>query len=149
MRPHFQIFNHKWIFLFENRWKTKVYWDFPVSSVVTTLCFYCKGPGFNSWLGNQGLICYTCAHAGSLIRVRLFVTLWTVAHQAPLSMGFSRQQYWSGLPFPSPGHLALHCRQILYCLSHQGSPWGITKKKTMFTKDIINYIGYNEIQTQN
>ena len=30
---------------------------------------------------------------------------WTVAHQAPPSMGFSRQEYWSGLPFPSPGHL--------------------------------------------
>ena len=33
-------------------------------------------------------------------RVQLFVTLWTIAHQAPLSMGFSRQEYWSGLPFP-------------------------------------------------
>ena len=32
-------------------------------------------------------------------------TLWTVAHQAPLPMGFSRQEYWSGLPFPSPGDL--------------------------------------------
>ena len=32
-------------------------------------------------------------------------TLWTVARQAPLSMGFSKQEYWSGLPFPSPGHL--------------------------------------------
>ena len=32
-------------------------------------------------------------------------TLWTVAHQAPLSMGFSRQEYWSGLPFPLPGDL--------------------------------------------
>ena len=32
--------------------------------------------------------------------------LWTVAHQAPLSMGFSRQEYWSGLPFPSPGDLS-------------------------------------------
>ena len=39
----------------------------------------------------------------SLSRVRLFVTPWTVAYQAPLSMGFSRQEYWSGLPFPSPG----------------------------------------------
>ena len=38
-------------------------------------------------------------------RARLFATLWTVAHQAPLSMGFSRQGYWSGLPFPSPGDL--------------------------------------------
>ena len=41
----------------------------------------------------------------SLSRVRLFATLWTVAPQAPLSMGFSRQEYWSGLPFPSPGDL--------------------------------------------
>ena len=36
---------------------------------------------------------------------RLFATLWTAAHQVPLSMEFSRQEYWSGLPFPSPGDL--------------------------------------------
>ena len=41
----------------------------------------------------------------SLSRVQLFVTPWTVAHQASLSMGFSRQEYWSGLPFPSPEDL--------------------------------------------
>ena len=41
----------------------------------------------------------------SLSRVWLFATLWTIAHQAPSSMGFSRQEYWSGLPFPSPGDL--------------------------------------------
>ena len=35
----------------------------------------------------------------------ILMTSWTVAHQAPLSMGFSRQEYSSGLPFPSPGHL--------------------------------------------
>ena len=35
--------------------------------------------------------------------LQLFVTLWTVAYEAPLSMGFSRQEYWSGLPFPSQG----------------------------------------------
>ena len=34
-----------------------------------------------------------------------FVTTWTIAHQAPLSMGFPRQEYWSMLPFPSPGDL--------------------------------------------
>ena len=39
-------------------------------------------------------------HVCMLNRVWLFVTLWTVAHQAPLSMEFSRQEYWSGLPFP-------------------------------------------------
>ena len=40
-----------------------------------------------------------------LSRVHLFVTPWTVAHQAPLSMGFSRQEYWSELPCPSPADL--------------------------------------------
>ena len=51
----------------------------------------------------------------SLSHVQLFATLWTVAHQDPPSMGFSRQEYWSGLPFPSPGdqtqvsHIAGRC----------------------------------------
>ena len=46
---------------------------------------------------------YVCAHLFS--RVQLFVTLWTIACQAPLSMEFSRKEYQSGLPFPTPGHL--------------------------------------------
>ena len=41
----------------------------------------------------------------SLSRVQLFTTPWTVAHQAPPPMGFSRQEYWSGLPFPPPRDL--------------------------------------------
>ena len=41
----------------------------------------------------------------SLSCVRLFATAWTVAHQTPPSMGFSRQEYWSGLPCPPPGDL--------------------------------------------
>ena len=41
----------------------------------------------------------------SLSRVRLFATPWTVAYQASQSIGFSRQEYWSGLPLPSPGDL--------------------------------------------
>ena len=41
----------------------------------------------------------------SLSRVRFFATPWTVAYQAPQSMEFSRQEYWSGFPFPSPGDL--------------------------------------------
>ena len=40
-----------------------------------------------------------------LSHVQLTATSWTMAHQAPLSMGFSRQKYWSGLPFPPPGDL--------------------------------------------
>ena len=46
-----------------------------------------------------------CMPLQSLCCVQLFVTLWTVAHQAPLSMRFLRQEYWSGLPFPPPGDL--------------------------------------------
>ena len=45
------------------------------------------------WCGGLALSCLT------------FVTPWSVAHQAPLSMRFPRQEYWSGLPFPSPGDL--------------------------------------------
>ena len=46
------------------------------------------------------------AAAKSLSHVQLFVTPWTAAHQAPPSMGFSKQEYWSGLPLPSPNHCA-------------------------------------------
>ena len=46
-----------------------------------------------------------CVCAQLLSGVWLFTTPWTVAHQAPLSMGFPRQEYWSGLPCPPPGNL--------------------------------------------
>ena len=48
---------------------------------------------------------YTCVKVLVLSLVHLFATQWTVACQAPLSMEFSRQEYWRGLPFPSPGYL--------------------------------------------
>ena len=67
-----------------------------------------------------------------------FVIPWTVAHQASLSMGFSRQQYWSGLPFPSPGHLpdpglepmfpALQADSLP--LSHRRSPISLKKLRS-------------------
>ena len=50
-------------------------------------------------------LCDMLSWAKSLSRVRLFATPWTAAYQAPPSMGFFRQEYWSGLPFPSPGDL--------------------------------------------
>ena len=64
-----------------------------------------------------------------------FATPWTVAHRAPLSMGFSSQEYWSGLPFPSPGDVpdpgikptspALQADS--FPLSHQGSPVSVMR----------------------
>ena len=66
----------------------------------------------------------------SLSCVQLFATPWTAAHQAPLSMEFSRQDYWSDLSVPSPKDLpgpgiepgSPALQQILYCLSHLESP---------------------------
>ena len=58
-------------------------------------CFHCF-PMYLPWSDGK---------VKSLSRVQLFATPWTAAYQAPLSMGFSRQEYWSGLPFPSPGDL--------------------------------------------
>ena len=73
----------------------------------------------------------------SLSRVRLFATPWTVVYQAPLYMGFSRQEYWRGCHcllqkiFATEGlNPGLqHCRQMLYCLSHWWE-WGSATQKT-------------------
>ena len=46
-----------------------------------------------------------CVVVELLSHVQLFVTPWTIAHQSPLSMGFPKQEYWSGFPFPSPEDL--------------------------------------------
>ena len=69
--------------------------------------------------------------------VQLPVAPWTIACQAPRSIGFPRQEYWSGLPVPSPGDLPyqelspglLHCRQILYQLSYEGSPTHLLSRR--------------------
>ena len=65
---------------------------------------------------------------GVLSHVWLFATLWTVAHQAPLSMGFPRQEYWSGLPFPPPGNLPDSGRTLYH--------WASKKKQN-------NYQGFS------
>ena len=86
--------------------------------------------------------------------VQLFANLWSVARQAPLSRGFSRQEYWSGLPCPPLGdlpdsgiepesHVSCLGRQILYQQRHLGSPEGLliitwqnlkTKLENMFIR---------------
>ena len=91
-----------------------------------------------------------------LILVQLMVTPGTVAHQAPLSMGFSRQESWSGVPFPPPGDLpdpgiearSLHCRQILYSLSHQGGPKQavVTLLINSYAEHILRNAGLDEAQ---
>ena len=60
---------------------------------------------FGLGCGNRNTSFGKCTCGQSLSHVWLFLTPWTVACQAPLSIGFSRQEYWSGLPFPPPGYL--------------------------------------------
>ena len=61
-------------------------------------------PGKNTGVGCHFLLQFRKVKGKSLSRFRLFATPWTGAYQAPPSMGFSKQEYWSGLPFPSPTH---------------------------------------------
>ena len=96
------------------------------------------GDGYLFAISSHGLfLVHVAAGPGELSpfsRVQLFVIPWTVAHQAPLSLGFSRQEYWSGLPCPPPGDLPdpgtepvslifpAFGRWVLYHWHHLGNP---------------------------
>ena len=73
------------------------------------------------WTFHSPGLCHSrmplCVYLCELSRVWPFATPWTVAHQAPLSMGFSRQEYWSGLPFSPPGHLPHPAMELEYLAS--------------------------------
>ena len=92
---------------------------------------------------------FKVSEVNSLSHVRLFATPWTIAYQGPQSMGCSRQEYWSGLPFPSPGDLpdpgieprspALQADALP--LSYQGSPKETPNlRMSLFYKYIIQCI---------
>ena len=63
-----------------------------------------KGEGGMSWETDMYILLLLLLLLRHFSRVQLCATLWTAAHQAPPSLGFSRQEHWSGLPFPSPMH---------------------------------------------
>ena len=71
----------------------------PIDGKPTRLPRPWDSPGKNTGVGRHFLL--QCLKVKSLSRVRLFATPWTAAYQAPPSMGFSRQEYWSGVPLPS------------------------------------------------
>ena len=70
-----------------------------------------KGPAWRSALALLLLLLSRFTH------VRLCATPQTAAHQAPLSLGFSRQEHWSGSPFPSPMHACMHAKLLQSCLT--------------------------------
>ena len=80
-------------------WEAKERWMSPKALQTGCPCT----ASWRRWFLN--FMCKSEKKVKSLSRVQLFATPWTVAYQAPPSMGFSRQECWSGLPFPSPGDL--------------------------------------------
>ena len=107
---------------------------------------HCHGSGSGGWGGRRTIPRQVKVKTLVAQSVRLSATLWTVVRQAPLSVESSRQKYWSGVPFPSPGRFLtqglnpgiLHCRQILYCLSHQGREWGGRRKDNSQARRYLN-----------
>ena len=89
-------------------------------------------------------VCVWCGHARVLSHfshIQLFVTLWTIVRQAPLSMGFSRQEYWSELPFPPPGDLPDPGTEPTFFMSAYVGRWVITSA-TWKAPRIQQYISY-------
>ena len=103
------------------------------------------------------LSCFSC--------VRLFATLWTVACQAPLSMGFSREDYWSGWPLPSPGDLphpgiepmppeapalqadSFSSVQLLCHVQLFATPWTAARQASLFNLNCQSSLKYISIQS--
>ena len=95
--------------------------EYVYTSLYACLCVYTHMTLYISMYTHMWF--YACIHARAVLScfrpVQLFVTLWTVAHQAPLSMGFSRQEYWSGLSCPPPMDLPdLEIEVTSLCLLH-------------------------------
>ena len=99
----------------------------------TQLCIQCtrqnvEWPFYFSSICSPYWISTLCVCVQSLRRVRLSVTPWTVACQAPLTVKFSRQEYWNGLPFPSPVDLSNQCFSTVYRLT-QGRRLLLTQER--------------------
>ena len=116
------------------------------------------------------IYCSSCSIPGSLdslvcvlshfSRVQLFVTLWTIAHQAPLSVGFSRQEYWNGLPYPpsrGPSILGIKPASLTsYALADGflpsavwGSLWTLKSIEIDKRPEIQARLQYKEVRTGN
>ena len=94
----------------------------------------------NAWFDLLAPLVSLCVCPWPLSCSWLFATPWTLAYRAPLSIGFSRQEYWSGLPFPSPGDLPdpgiqpglLHCQMDSLSLAPPGKPSLASLEHSMF-----------------
>ena len=125
------------------KWRAahKLYANFQLLRGISSLPqpLSCSVVSYNIIFLFQKKILLTCEWVKSLSRVRLFATLWTGAHQAPQSIGFSRQEYWIGRPYPPPRDLphpeiqpmslvSFISRQILYHWHLLGSPFHVLSR---------------------
>ena len=85
--------------------------------------------------GNMSFIVSAFSSVQLLSRVRLFATPWTVAYHTPPSMGFSRQEYWSGLPFPSPMHESEKWKWSRSVVSESSRPHGLQPTRLLHPWD--------------
>ena len=91
-----------------------------------------------SWIGRVNIVKIgILPKVKSLSRVQLFVTPWTVAYQAPLSLGFSRQEHWSGLPFPSPTHESGKWKGSRSVVSDSSLPHGLQPSRLLRPWDFL------------
>ena len=84
---------------------------------------------------------YICVRVLGLGRVQLFATPWTVAYQTPLSVGFFRQEYFCGLPFPTPGDLFNHgstCISVISCIGITAPPGKPQVGRQQFQIQLLN-----------
>ena len=92
-----------------------IYWNRISFVSIVDLSFLLK---YKIFLWTHLWICFQMSEWVKLLsNVWVFLTPWTVAYQAPLSMGFSRQEYWSGLSFPSSGEYTFRSSKIVYYIS--------------------------------
>ena len=83
----------------------EAHWSHRSIAILKSSQAHIASSSIRSWSYCLGMILGACSVLSHFSHVRCFVTLWTVAHQTSLSMGFSRQKNWDGLAYPSPGDL--------------------------------------------
>ena len=88
-------------------------------------------PGKNTGVGCHFLLQCRKVKVKSLSRVRLLATPWTTAYQAPPSVGFSRQEYWSGVPLPSPRKIYTHMKISVYKM------WNLSKAEGLYQSQYL------------
>ena len=121
------VLRYDWVILHGTFILLMAYFFFSVGITLSCDSFLCdccplfSSPGKTGLLGMSKMQ-FSKAHTLAwrlnvcvLSSVRLYETPWTVASQAPLSLGFSRQEHWSGLPFPSPMHAYMHAKSLQLC----------------------------------